>query len=143
MTTAIAVTDEMVEAAKAAYMKETGAEAYQLDGWIEPALRAALSAALTPHGEEAAATPAPQHHLRGKRWRVFEDTTPGYWGIELEDVGNDDDAVLYPQKIHRDTVARIVEAHNAALDPTDRDPEPGEHQEVLDAISAHNSGEDQ
>lgn len=64
MTTAIAVTDEMVEAAKAAYMKETGAEAYQLDGWIEPALRAALSAALTPHGEEAAATPAPQQHVR-------------------------------------------------------------------------------
>jgi hypothetical protein len=53
------------------------------------------------------------------RWRVFEDTTPGYWGIELEDAGNDDDAILYPQKIHRDTVARIVDAHNAALATTD------------------------
>lgn len=50
------------------------------------------------------------------RWRAFEDTTPGYWGIELQDAGNDDDAILYPQKIHRDTVARIVEAHNAALE---------------------------
>ena len=49
------------------------------------------------------------------RWRMFEDTTPGYWGIELENAGNDDDAILYPQKIQRDTVVRIVEAHNAAL----------------------------
>lgn len=50
------------------------------------------------------------------RWRMFEEATgPGYWGIELEDAGNDDDAILYPIKAHRDTIARIVEAHNAAL----------------------------
>lgn len=58
--------------------------------------------------------PVPQKKTAG-RWRVFEDTTPGYWGIELEDAGNDDDAIMYPIKIHRETVARIVEAHNAAL----------------------------
>lgn len=57
--------------------------------------------------------PAPQ--MTG-RWRMFEEATgPGYWGIELEDAGNDDDAILYPIKAHRDTIARIVEAHNAAL----------------------------
>lgn len=64
-------------------------------------------------------TPAPVTHVRG-RWRVIEAATaPGYWGIEREDAGNDDDAILYPQKIHRDTVARIVEAHNAALATTE------------------------
>lgn len=63
-------------------------------------------------------TPPPSTHLRG-RWRVFEDTTPGYWGIELEDAGNDDEAVMSPIKIHRDTVARIVEAHNAVLATTE------------------------
>lgn len=55
------------------------------------------------------------------RWRVIEAATArGYWGIELEDADNDDDAILYPQKIHRDTVARIVEAHNASISTEDR-----------------------
>lgn len=87
-------------------------------------------------------TPSPQPNVRG-RWRAFEDPAPGYWGIELEDAGNDDDAVLYPQKIHRNTVARIVAAHNATLDTTAVEADPGEHQEVLDAIAAHNSGEEE
>lgn len=58
--------------------------------------------------------PSPEMHVVG-RWRAFEDTTPGYWGIELEDAGNDDDAIMSPIKIHRDTVARIVDAHNTLL----------------------------
>lgn len=67
--------------------------------------------------QNVASSPSPQPNVRG-RWRVIEAATaPGYWGIELEDSGNDDDAILYPQKIHRDTVTRIVEAHNAALSP--------------------------
>ena len=51
------------------------------------------------------------------RWRVFECTTPGYWGIELEQAGNDDDPIMYPIKIHRERVAIVVDAHNAALSP--------------------------
>ncbi len=50
-----------------------------------------------------------------RRWRVVEAATHGYWGIELERAGNDDDAILYPIKVHRDTVARIVDAHNATV----------------------------
>lgn len=64
---------------------------------------------------EGVETAPPSSHVAGNRWRVFEDTTPGYWGIELEAAGNDGDAIMCPQKIHRNTVARIVEAHNAAL----------------------------
>lgn len=40
------ITDEMVGAAMLAYMKETAAEEFQVSGWLEPALRAALTAAL-------------------------------------------------------------------------------------------------
>ncbi len=58
----------------------------------------------------------PPETLVEARWRVVEAATgPGYWGIELEQAGNDDDMIMCPIKIHRDTVARIVEAHNAAL----------------------------
>lgn len=61
------------------------------------------------------ASPAPAPHVMG-RWRVIEAATgPGYWGIESEEAGNDDDLIMYPIKVHRDTVARIVDAHNAAL----------------------------
>lgn len=49
-------------------------------------------------------------------WRVIEDAAArGYWGIRSQDAGNDDDLIMYPIKIHRDTVAGIVEAHNAAI----------------------------
>lgn len=41
------VTDHMVGAAMLAYMKETAAEEFQVSGWLEPALRAALTAALS------------------------------------------------------------------------------------------------
>lgn len=51
----------------------------------------------------------------GSRWRVFEAAVGGYWGIELEQASNDDDPILYPIKVHRDTLARIVDAHNADL----------------------------
>jgi hypothetical protein len=40
------ITDEMVGAAMLAYMKETAAEEFQVSGWLESALRAALTAAL-------------------------------------------------------------------------------------------------
>lgn len=59
--------------------------------------------------------PSPATNVRG-RWRIIEAATArGYWGIELEDAGNDDDAIMYPIKIHPNTVARIVDAHNASL----------------------------
>ncbi|XHE12444.1 hypothetical protein PCC82_11665 [Agrobacterium deltaense] len=41
------VTDEMMRRAIEAYAKDTGAEGFQLEGWIEPAIRAALEAALS------------------------------------------------------------------------------------------------
>jgi hypothetical protein len=41
------VTDEMMKRAIEAYAKDTGAEGFQLEGWIEPAIRAALEAALS------------------------------------------------------------------------------------------------
>lgn len=41
------VTDEMVKRAVEAYSKDTGAEDWQLEGWIEPAIRAALEAAMS------------------------------------------------------------------------------------------------
>ncbi len=41
------VTDEMMKRAIEAYAKDTGAEGFQLEGWIEPAIRAALDAALS------------------------------------------------------------------------------------------------
>ncbi|MCZ3377477.1 hypothetical protein [Rhizobium sp. AG207R] len=66
------------------------------------------------------ASPAPlpvESKEVSSRWRIFEDTIHGYWGIELEQAGNDDDAILRPIKVHRDTVARIADAHNAALIP--------------------------
>ncbi|MCH4542965.1 hypothetical protein [Ochrobactrum sp. A-1] len=52
----------------------------------------------------------------GGRWRIFEAACArGYWGIELEQASNDDEPILYPIKVHRDTLVRIVEAHNAGL----------------------------
>ena len=48
------VTDEMVEKATAAYMKDTGAERHQLDGWFGPAIRAALEAALSAQVQDVA-----------------------------------------------------------------------------------------
>ncbi|MEI3803141.1 DUF551 domain-containing protein [Agrobacterium sp. CCNWLW32] len=44
---AMQVTDEMVKHAVEAYRKDTGAEDWQLLGWIEPAIRAALEAVLS------------------------------------------------------------------------------------------------
>lgn len=41
------ISDEMMQSATAAYMKQTGAEQHQLDGWFEPAMRVALEAALS------------------------------------------------------------------------------------------------
>jgi len=52
----------------------------------------------------------------GSRWRIFEAACArGYWGIEFEQASNDDEPILYPIKVHRDTLVRIVEAHNAAI----------------------------
>jgi hypothetical protein len=66
MNTAIAVTDEMAEAA-ARVLNKRLAERKGLHGVSRDMLEAALSAALTPHGEDAAA-PAPQHHVEGARY---------------------------------------------------------------------------
>lgn len=48
----------------------------------------------------------------GKRWRVFEDITHGWWGIEV-DGDNDADPILYPIKINRERLDNIVEQFNA------------------------------
>lgn len=47
----LVVTDQMVADAREAYRKQTGTEDYQLDGWIDEALRAAIVAALAPEGK--------------------------------------------------------------------------------------------
>lgn len=87
--------------------------------------------------------PAPKVHVPAPRWRVFEDFTHGWWGIE-EDI-LDGNTILYPKKMGRDPLDGIVRAHNATLTSgvRDDDPYPGEHREVLDAIAAHNSGEEE
>ncbi|WP_368517455.1 hypothetical protein [Rhizobium sp.] len=68
------------------------------------------SVAATPTAPQPVAVKA-----KTSRWRIFEDAIHGYWGIELEQGTNDDDAILYSIRVHRDTIARIVDAHNAAL----------------------------
>lgn len=77
-----------------------------------------IHALVTAQAEQIAALQAQVEGM--PRWRVFEDIIHGYWGIELENAGNDDDPIMYPIKIHRDTVARIVETHNAALQPSEK-----------------------
>lgn len=55
--------------------------------------------------------------VRAGRWRVFESAFGrGWWGIEI-DGGLDADAILPPQKIAREDLEAIVDAHNAALTP--------------------------
>lgn len=66
-----------------------------------------------PEAVEGVATPSPQLNV-GSRWRVFEDTTHGYWGIEIDGDG-DADPILYPIKINRGRLDRIVDAHNAEM----------------------------
>lgn len=50
----------------------------------------------------------------GKPWRVFEDITHGWWGIEV-DGDNDADPILYPIKINRERLDNIVERFNEAI----------------------------
>lgn len=61
------------------------------------------------------------------RWRVFEDITRGWFGIE-EDIF-DGNTILYPKKINREPLDGIVRAHNAALTLKD-DPGNGEDGEA-------------
>ncbi len=59
-------------------------------------------------------TPPPSSHLVGPpKWRVFEDVTHGWWGIE-EDI-HDGNTILYPKKMNREPLDEVVRAHNAAL----------------------------
>ena len=86
----------------------------------------------------------PVDHVAGGRWRVFEAATErGWWGIELEEAGNDDDPILYPVKIGRNRLDALVAAHNDAIASDGAEACAGEHQEVLDAIQSHNSGEEE
>ncbi len=86
----------------------------------------------------------PVQHVAGGRWRVFEAATErGWWGIELEEAGNDDDPILYPVKIGRNRLDALVAAHNDAIASDGAEACAGEHQVVLDAIQSHNSGEDE
>ena len=55
--------------------------------------------------------------VRSVRWRVFESAFGrGCWGIEI-DGDLDADAILPPQKLAREDLVAIVDAHNAALTP--------------------------
>lgn len=63
---------------------------------------------------DKASNPSPcSHGVWRPRWRVFEDTTHGYWGIEEDSI--DGQTILYPKAIHREAVDGVVRAHNAAL----------------------------
>ena len=49
-------------------------------------------------------------------WRIFEAVGfPGWWGILDAEAGDDADPILYPQKICREYVENIIDAHNAAI----------------------------
>lgn len=50
----------------------------------------------------------------GKPWRVFEAITHGWWGIEV-DGDNDADPILYPIKINRESLEKIVKHFNESL----------------------------
>ena len=103
-----------------------------------------VSDAQTVGGGMATEGAAAEAHVLPPRWRVFEDITHGWWGIE-EDI-RDGNTILHPKKMNREPLDAIVRAHNAALAMNvDGDDEPytGEHQEVLDAINSHNSGEEE
>ncbi|MCZ7501980.1 hypothetical protein [Agrobacterium sp. ST15.13.015] len=72
------VTDEMLKRAIEAYAKETGAEDWQLDGWINSAIRAALEAALS------AAEPVARQYRAGSpegetSWRMVDDEHYAGW----------------------------------------------------------------
>lgn len=79
------------------------------EAWLD------LSASPTPpaapvRGENPV---APSAHVEGK-WRVFEDVSHGWWGIEI-DGDEDADPVLYPIKTRREKLDRIVDVHNAGI----------------------------
>ena len=69
MTTAIAVTDEMVEIALRKWFNDEVSWDRGMAPWMaeqfRSEMRSTISAALTPHGEDAAATHAPQHQPIG------------------------------------------------------------------------------
>ncbi|WP_457659565.1 hypothetical protein [Sinorhizobium medicae] len=62
---------------------------------------------------KARAGVADKRNSKKSKWRVFEDTTHGYWGIEI-DGDQDADPIMYPIKIRREVLDNIVAAHNAA-----------------------------
>ncbi len=65
------ITDEMVEAAREAYAKQTGAEKHQLDGWIDDALCHAITAALD-------AAPKAEPEFAPDQWWIEE--LRKHWG---------------------------------------------------------------
>lgn len=67
--------------------------------------------------DQAADLCASGQQVRSVRWRVFESAFGrGCWGIEI-DGDLDADAILPPQKLAREDLVAIVDAHNAALTP--------------------------
>lgn len=101
-------------------------EAYDWNGQTFDTIEAAKAAAQAdyesrirsclldkPEAVEGVATPSPQSSVVS-RWCVFEDTMHGYWGIEADGDG-DADPILYPIKINRERLDRIVDAHNAEM----------------------------
>jgi len=65
-----------------------------------------------PDGTYSVYLRPPVHEPVG-RWRVFEDIDHGWYGIEI-DGDNDADPILYPHKINRERLEKIVNAYNAA-----------------------------
>jgi hypothetical protein len=125
MTTAIAVTDEkiresLLDIRKSVKNARGAIESNQVVdkdvhgtltrvlSKIDAALDTLHSAALTSHGEEAAATPAPQHHLRVK---------PLEWDGEEGSPGRDTSAS--PDPYHTYHVRHLSEGHFDVILNTD------------------------
>ena len=78
-----------------------------------------------------------------RKWRVFEDITHGWWGIEI-DGDIDADPVLYPKKMNREYLDGIVEAYNSALAShtsalAEKDARIAELEAALDSIRVYGS----
>ncbi|MDP9837569.1 hypothetical protein J2T09_002321 [Neorhizobium huautlense] len=93
---------------------ETGLTANVGGDEIQYVTCVSCSAQADPHDWQTRPdAPAPQEHATGL-WRVF-DADNGDCGIVTEGATSDEDAILYPVNVYRDTLVRIVDAHNYCL----------------------------
>lgn len=101
---------------------------FPIDDAIAEILNAVVSGGLVRSDLRASG-----QQVRAGRWRVFESAFGrGWWGIEI-DGDLDADAILPPQKIAREDLEAIVDAHNAALTPA---PQPEATENYADPVSS-------